>query len=194
MAKKKQYSFADEAKQIAKRFPRRENDPIELRDYKLAMNQLMQEQEAARNEMGLDNPDVMACGGKMKYEIGGPMSHLFGESVRSRKVLEDSGVDPSTIYFANNGQPSDRTNMFSPSLTDKILRAGDIATRNTDLAEAGITDKPFFIKSIKKRFDNLDKENVKIYGFITEKTLVLDQTEVLKGSFRDLVQIKKMII
>src|SRR6056297_2295155 len=71
MAKKKEYSFADEAKRIMKRFPRRETDSIEKRDYEEAMTRLQQEQELARQEMGLGEPQQMAGGGKMKYQTGG---------------------------------------------------------------------------------------------------------------------------
>ena len=73
MAKKKEYSFADEAKRIMKRFPRRETDPIEKRDYEEAMTRLQQEQEIARQEMGLGEPQQMAGGGKMKYPDGGKL-------------------------------------------------------------------------------------------------------------------------
>src|SRR6056297_1606816 len=68
MAKKKEYSFADEAKRIMKRFPRRETDSIEKRDYEEAMTRLQQEQELARQELGLGEPQQMAGGGKMKYD------------------------------------------------------------------------------------------------------------------------------
>lgn len=74
---KKEYSFADEAQKIMKRFPRKETDPIEKRDYEDAMNRLMAEQEAVRESMGLTQPqegmpqEQFKCGGKMKYQTGG---------------------------------------------------------------------------------------------------------------------------
>lgn len=77
MAKKKEYTFADAAKQVMKRFPRRETDPIEKRDYEQAMQELQQEQEMVRQQMGLIQPqegmpqEQFKCGGKMKYPDGG---------------------------------------------------------------------------------------------------------------------------
>lgn len=78
MAKKKQYTFADEAKALQKKFPRRETDPIEKEDYKRSMMKLMQEQEIARQEMGLTEPQgEFKSGGKMKYPYGSILPSEF---------------------------------------------------------------------------------------------------------------------
>jgi len=61
--KKKEYTFADEAKRVQRLFPRRESDPIEKRDYKEAMQRLMQEQEQVRTEQGMNNTNEYATGG-----------------------------------------------------------------------------------------------------------------------------------
>lgn len=63
--KKKEYTFADEAKTIQKRFPRRETDQIEKRDYKDAMQRLMQEQEQVRTEQGMNNTEQFGPGGTL---------------------------------------------------------------------------------------------------------------------------------
>ncbi|HEY3272841.1 MAG TPA: NUDIX domain-containing protein [Methanocella sp.] len=37
--------------------------------------------------------------------------------------------------------------------------------------EAGVTSQPFFMASFKKRFDDLDRENVKVFGFVAGESL-----------------------
>jgi isopentenyldiphosphate isomerase len=49
--------------------------------------------------------------------------------------------------------------------------------------EAGVNAAPFFIASFKKRFDEKDKENVRVYGIRTDGILVVDATEIKQGSF-----------
>jgi hypothetical protein len=122
MAKKKQYTYADEAKAIGKRFPRREFDTIEMRDYKQAMNQLMESQEEIRESLGMDNPDAMACGGKMKYEKGGNYMKRI-ENSPDQTILDSYQpfADSSSLDPMKTLSPIDQARMEleSRQLSDK---------------------------------------------------------------------------
>jgi len=49
--------------------------------------------------------------------------------------------------------------------------------------EAGVTGTPFLMASFKKRFDDMDRENVRVYGFVVDREPVLDRTEIRQGAF-----------
>jgi isopentenyl-diphosphate Delta-isomerase len=49
--------------------------------------------------------------------------------------------------------------------------------------EAGVDDAPFLIGSFKKRFDDVDRENVRVYGIRTAGRLTVDATEITQGKF-----------
>ncbi|MCD1295045.1 NUDIX hydrolase [Methanocella sp. CWC-04] len=49
--------------------------------------------------------------------------------------------------------------------------------------EAGIVERPIFITSFKKRFDENDKENVNVYAFMTCRELIIDPGEIRQGIF-----------
>jgi isopentenyldiphosphate isomerase len=49
--------------------------------------------------------------------------------------------------------------------------------------EAGIREKPAFIGSFKKRFDEKDKENVRVYMLVAKQELVVDPGEIKQGLF-----------
>ncbi len=57
------------------------------------------------------------------------------------------------------------------------------AVRREAEEEAGITTEPFFIASYKKRHDRQDREDVMVYGFVTDGKPRLDPGEIKSGSF-----------
>lgn len=60
--------------------------------------------------------------------------------------------------------------------------------------EAGIESIiPFYLASFKKRFDSLDKENVKVYGFILNSEPKVDSLEIRQGSFLRLNELEQKI-
>jgi isopentenyldiphosphate isomerase len=59
--------------------------------------------------------------------------------------------------------------------------------------EAGVTGKPFFMAAFKKRFDDRDRENVRVYGFIADQEPVLDRTEIKQGAFLTLAELEHKI-
>lgn len=58
--------------------------------------------------------------------------------------------------------------------------------------EAGIKEKPFLMKSFKKRIPE-EKENVRVFGVITNKSLRLHKGELKKGEFLTLKELKNKI-
>jgi hypothetical protein len=119
MAKKKEYSFADEAKAVQKRFSRRETDPIEKRDYEDAMNRLMQEQEKVRTQLGLNQDQqgqsqIPIQQGQQQFQYGGNTedpSIYSGYDLNS--VLNYMPKQPQSSYltpeqFAQRGQSMNR--------------------------------------------------------------------------------------
>ena len=113
MAKKKEYTFADAAKQVMKRFPRRETDPIEKRDYEQAMQELQQEQEMVRQQMGLTQPQEgmsqeFKGGGKMKYQTGGDLLPGYNTLDLSQYYQESPYLTPQQL--SQMGQPWQRPN------------------------------------------------------------------------------------
>lgn len=56
--------------------------------------------------------------------------------------------------------------------------------------ETGLHGKPFPITLFKKRFDNRDKENCKLYGIIADQELRLNKDEIKQGSFITLEEIE----
>jgi len=65
----KEFTFADQAKKIQKKYPRRKTDPIEKRDYMQEMENLAAEQEEARNSMGLNENENTE---QQEFALGGP--------------------------------------------------------------------------------------------------------------------------
>ena len=59
--------------------------------------------------------------------------------------------------------------------------------------EAGVTSPPFFMASFKKRFDDRDRENIKVFGFVADREPVLDQTEIKQGTFMTLEELEGKI-
>jgi isopentenyldiphosphate isomerase len=62
--------------------------------------------------------------------------------------------------------------------------------------EAGVTSRPFFMGSFKKRYDENDKENVRVYGFIVDKAkqkIKLDPSEIKQGSFMSMKQLDQKL-
>lgn len=49
--------------------------------------------------------------------------------------------------------------------------------------EAGIREKPSFMGAFKKRFDEKDKENVRVYGFVAKHELIVNPVEIKQGLF-----------
>jgi len=58
--------------------------------------------------------------------------------------------------------------------------------------EAGIEVKPFFMGVINKRIPE-EKENSKVYGFITNGKIELDKNELKKGMFLTIEEIRRVI-
>lgn len=106
--KKKQYSFADEAKRLQKLYSRRETDPIEKADYEQAMRSLVEEQEAVRTEMGMGEP-------QQQYQYGGEYPTGWGSTVPltgdynglyedNRNLLQRWGDSAYGLYETNKPQ------------------------------------------------------------------------------------------
>lgn len=57
--------------------------------------------------------------------------------------------------------------------------------------EAGVKGKPTFITYFKKRFDKEDKENVRVYGFITDREPKLDPHELKQGQFMTMKELEQ---
>jgi isopentenyldiphosphate isomerase len=49
--------------------------------------------------------------------------------------------------------------------------------------EAGIRETPAFMGAFKKRFDEKDKENVRVYGFMAKQELTINPEEIKQGLF-----------
>lgn len=140
---KKEYTFADQAKAIAKMYPRRETDSIELRDYKQAMNDLMAEQESAREAMGLTQQQepsmqglsnsMAAYGGKMKYQTGGPFGFLTENQmdfINAPRQL-GQGTVPADVQLQNpqlGPQQTLETDKLATFGENQVARANDMPT------------------------------------------------------------------
>jgi isopentenyldiphosphate isomerase len=59
--------------------------------------------------------------------------------------------------------------------------------------EAGVSGKPSFMASFKKRFDERDRENVRVYGFVANREPVLDCTEVKHGAFLKMDELERKL-
>lgn len=57
--------------------------------------------------------------------------------------------------------------------------------------EAGIREKPSFMGAFKKRFDEKDKENVRVYAFVTGRVLAVDPQEIKQGTFMTMSELEK---
>jgi isopentenyl-diphosphate delta-isomerase len=57
--------------------------------------------------------------------------------------------------------------------------------------EAGIEEIPIFIAAFKKRFDEEDKENVRVYAFVTGRELAVDPGEIKQGKFMTLAGLEE---
>jgi len=149
MAKKKEYSFADEAKRIMKRFPRRETDPIEKRDYEEAMTRLQQEQELARQELGLGEPQQMAGGGKMKYQNGGDYPPVIN-SMLNYNAIEDAFTRQQPLPYLSPSQLAGMGEPYNPTQQSVNQPANNANTARTStnriptpaLNESGVNRNP----------------------------------------------------
>ena len=59
--------------------------------------------------------------------------------------------------------------------------------------EAGIRAKPAVMGSFKKRFDEKDKENVRVYAIVTGRALAVDPREIKQGSFMTMAELEKKL-
>jgi isopentenyl-diphosphate Delta-isomerase len=59
--------------------------------------------------------------------------------------------------------------------------------------EAGVTSQPFFMASFKKRFDDRDRENVNVYGFVADRDPVLERTEIKQGAFLTMGELERKL-
>jgi len=59
--------------------------------------------------------------------------------------------------------------------------------------EAGIREKPAFMGSFKKRFDEKDKENVRVYAIVTGRALAVDPGEIKQGSYMTIAELEKKL-
>ena len=59
--------------------------------------------------------------------------------------------------------------------------------------EVGIEGEPIFITSIKKRFDKEDKENVSVYGFVTDQKPKLNLNEIKQGQFMTIKELEQKL-
>jgi isopentenyl-diphosphate delta-isomerase len=56
--------------------------------------------------------------------------------------------------------------------------------------EAGIRAEPALMGAFKKRFDEKDKENVRVYGLVAEQKLTVDPGEIRQGLFLTLRELE----
>jgi isopentenyldiphosphate isomerase len=59
--------------------------------------------------------------------------------------------------------------------------------------EAGITQKPSFMTAFKKRFNKKDKENVRVYAFMTDGKLTVDPAEIKQGIFMTMTELEQKL-
>jgi isopentenyl-diphosphate Delta-isomerase len=59
--------------------------------------------------------------------------------------------------------------------------------------EAGITAKPVFMTAFKKRYDKKDRENVRVYAFITDGKLTVDPSEIARGEFMTMGELEQKL-
>ncbi len=56
--------------------------------------------------------------------------------------------------------------------------------------EAGIRENPVLVCSFKKRFDEKDKENVRVYEVVTRQALTVDPGEIKRGSYMTMAELE----
>ena len=64
------------------------------------------------------------------------------------------------------------------------------AVKKECMEETNISSKPFFISDYKKRYDETDRENVKIYGFFKDMNFFPSPEEIDEGEFLALDELK----
>ena len=69
----------------------------------------------------------------------------------------------------------------------------DKAVRREAKEEAGISGEPVFIKSFKNRLRGKDKENVRLYYFVTDNDLKIDRDELVQGRFMGMDEIRELM-
>ena len=60
--------------------------------------------------------------------------------------------------------------------------------------EAGVAGKPFYMASFHKRFDAADRENVRVYGFVSNGDLHLDPGEIFQGVFLTIDELEQKLM
>jgi isopentenyldiphosphate isomerase len=60
--------------------------------------------------------------------------------------------------------------------------------------EAGTVGTPFHMASFRKRFDASDRENVCVYGFVTDREPVLDPGEIIRGTFMTIDELEQKLM
>jgi len=90
-AKSKKKTFAQRAKDIEKKYSRAKFDPIEQADMEAELQALMEEQEAIKQAMDLQNPQEQSSsqGNMLQYPIGGFIGTNFGTGPFYNKNYED---------------------------------------------------------------------------------------------------------
>jgi len=139
------------------------------------------------------------------FDIVDEENNIISKS--TRKEAHDNGLLHKSVFFFILDK---QKRVFVNKRSDKkrfypgfysILFGGHVSSGQTYEEavvreveeEAGIKEKPIFLSDYKKRFDKNDKENVKVYAFITDKELKLDTNEVLHGKFLEFGEIDKML-
>lgn len=67
------------------------------------------------------------------------------------------------------------------------------AVRRELKEEAGIEEEPKLLSSFKKRFDEKDRENVRVYAIVTEQRLIVDREEIRQGEFMTIEELRVML-
>jgi len=102
-------TFAQRAKDIQSKYKRIEFDPLEQADMEQELEVLMQEQEAFRNLMGMNQQDEMACGGKMKYKDGGEFNpRKLGSQLEPLMYRTDNNSLVDNSKYANFFNPDQK--------------------------------------------------------------------------------------
>ncbi len=139
------------------------------------------------------------------FDIVDDNDNVVSES--TRKVAHDQGLlHRSVFFFILNKEGKlfvnkrSKEKRFYPGYWS-VLFGGHVTkgdsyeetVKREVTEEAGITETPIFLQDYKKRFDDHDLENGKVYAFITDQELKLDKNEIDHGSFLTIEETEEKI-
>ncbi len=69
----------------------------------------------------------------------------------------------------------------------------EVAVCREAAEEAGVDAAPVYLDSFQKRFDAVDRENVRVFAFVVDEQPTLDPAEVQQGSFMTLAGLARKL-